>query len=60
MKYKNRKNKKVLCLYFNNNLFILLEFFEMKHTSNILLSLKRNILFRKFTSDILLSLNINT
>ena len=27
MKYKNRKNKKVLCLHFNNTLFIFLDFF---------------------------------
>ena len=27
MKYKNRKNKKVLCLYFDNTSFILFDFF---------------------------------
>ena len=42
MKYKNRKNKKVLCLYFNNTLFILLDFTEMKSTSSILLRLNIN------------------
>ena len=36
MKYKNRKkNKKLPCLYFNNTLFILLDFFEMNYISSI-------------------------
>ena len=26
MKYKNRKNRKICCLYFNNTSFILLDF----------------------------------
>ena len=61
MKYKNRKkNKTVLCLYFNNNLFTLLDFFEMKYTLSIHLSLKRNTLFKKSTLNILLSMHINT
>ena len=49
MKYKTEKNKKALCLYFNNASFILLDLFEMKYTSSVLLSLKRNTLFRKST-----------
>ena len=36
-----------------------LAFSEMKYTSSILLSLKRNNLFQKSTSNILLSLHIN-
>ena len=50
MKYKNKKKKKklvytlvILFLYF-------LTFSEMKHTSSILLSLKRNRLFKKSNS----------
>ena len=42
----------ILHLYF-------LTFSEMKYTSSIPLSLKRNNLFRKPTSNILLSLYIN-
>ena len=58
MKYKNRKRyfvytSIILYLYF-------LTFSEMKYTSNILLSLKRNNLFKKSTSSILQSLHINT
>ena len=41
----------ILHLYF-------LTFFEMKYTSCILLSFKRNALFRKSTANILLSLLI--
>ena len=40
MKYKNRK--KALCLYFNNTSLILLDFIEMKYTSSILQSLKKD------------------
>ena len=57
---KTEKNKKVPCLYFDNTSFILRDFFETKYTSSTLLSLKRNAFFRKSTSNILLSLHINT
>ena len=43
----------ILHLYF-------LTFFEMKYASILLLSLKRNTLFRKSTSNTLLNLHINT
>ena len=59
MKYKNKKNKKgTLFTYFIYTIilyFYFLAFSEMTYTSSILLSLKRNNSFRKFTSNILLS-----
>ena len=46
----------ILCLYFSNTILYLylLTFSKMKYTSSIPLSLKRNHLFRKSTSNILL------
>ena len=54
MKYKNRKKIKRHFVYTSiiRYLYFLI-FSEMKYTSSILLSLKRNNLFRKSTSNIL-------
>ena len=53
MTYKNRK--KALCLYFNNTSLILLDFIEMKYTSSILQSLKKDTsiwkVYLKYTSE---------
>ena len=41
------KNKKVLCLYFNNTLFILLDFFLNELYFKYTFEFERNKLFRK-------------
>ena len=57
---KTEKNKKVL-FYTSTILYLcFLTLSEMTYTSSILLSLKRNNLFRKSTSNILLNLCRNT
>ena len=49
---KIEKNNKVLCLNTSIILYLyFLTFVEMKYTSSILLSLKRNTFFRKSTSN---------
>ena len=59
MKYKNNKKRYSVYASLALDLYFL-TFVEMKYTSSILLSLKRNILIWETHFKILLSVNINT
>ena len=57
MKHKKRKKEKGTLFILEFLHLYFLTFFEMKYTLRILLSLNRTTLFRKSTSNILLSLH---
>ena len=59
MKYKNNKKRYSVYASLALDLYFL-TFVEMKYTSSILLSLKRNTLIWEIHFKILLSVNINT
>ena len=59
MKYKNNKKRYSVYASLALDLYFL-TFVEMKYTSSILLSLKRNTLIWEIYFKILLSVNINT